>query len=272
MKECLSLLLSLCLLLAPLSLAASASVGDRLRFTVNTLDGGTVTQDDYQDKLLLLVFVKTQMYPDGTPVCGLSMRCAQALADIYWLNDPGVEVLLLDANNYGEEPTRQFAEYCDPEGHLTFCWGRGANWLLADAYRDARSFGICALVRDGVVADTFDNVRDGETITSHLAPYFTDGLRRTHVADLGRGYYNGSINAKLDNESGTIRALFAFYNGGRLVYTHEEQVTAAGEQWLSLWLPDGLTYTEAKLFLLDGASAPLCPAARSAPDHWAVPQ
>ncbi|MBE7003458.1 MAG: hypothetical protein E7425_04115 [Ruminococcaceae bacterium] len=247
-KRGVSFLLTFVLLLGLLTAPARAYAPT---WSLSTLDGGTVTQDSYRDRVQLLVFYRAAMN-DGSAVCSNSARLLRELAQSSWISDSRLKVVAMAVD--GADDTAAFKSAFAPNcGDIVFALG-GSNlmWNIV-GYGQSVTFGVCAIVKDGEVKEYWDGCYSAQTCKQKLAAYVD--FDASASASLSGSLSSGTVSYQVKGAPSGARLIAASFNkSGRLLDVRTASVSGSMNGTVS-GLKSGTSY---RLFLVDRSFVPQC--------------
>ncbi len=177
-----------CLILLIGSLPVSAQAASAPGWTLSTLDGDSITENTYADRTQLLVFYRGSMNGNNA-VCYNSRSILQSLGEAYWIDDPDVQVITIEADHGDRDSVAAFKETFAPDlDQVVFAYG-GSSLMWSYHGYGSLSFSFCVILQDGEVVETFDGVSDAAEISGHLAEYVDLGDDPNRAQTLVTGQY-----------------------------------------------------------------------------------
>ncbi len=141
-------------------------------WSLRTLDGGTVTQDSYADRIQLLVFYRATL-SDGSAMCWNSGNTIQSLAQCAWISDPTIKVIAADVDGNDSAAVAAFKAQAAPDcTEIVFALDGGSlMWSIARQMGNAGSvtLAVCAILVDGKLVDFWTGNYSAATCLEHIA-------------------------------------------------------------------------------------------------------
>ena len=142
-------------------------------WSLRTLDGGTVTQDSYADRIQLLVFYRATLLDDGSAMCWNSGNTIQSLAQCAWTSDPTIKVIAADVDGNDRAGVEAFkSQYAPDCSDIVFALDGGSlMWSIAGQMGNAGSvtLAVCAILVDGKLVDFWTGNYSADTCLEHIA-------------------------------------------------------------------------------------------------------
>ena len=181
-------------------------------WSLPTLEGGTVTQDTYRDKVQLLVFYRGRLNNEKY-VCYNSYSILADLADADWIGDESVQVIAMEADGNDTDTVSRFREYYAPDcSDIVFALeANELMWELARAggMSGSITFPVCAVLRDGELEAVWDGYTTAGTCRTAV---FTSGLEEGGSLTL---VPKTSVPVRGRYHQEEVRSMLAMINGFR---------------------------------------------------------
>lgn len=160
-------------------------------WSLETLDGTTITQDTYKKKTQLLVFYRGGM-SDGEGICWNSNNLISKLADAWWTANNDVQVIAIESTDCSKAETKAYKKQYAPKAkNIVFAYG-GSNLLWEKIVPETSlassgyvTFGICVVVQKGEIVDCWQYENSAANCETKLRQFVDLGtdprLKQTRV-------------------------------------------------------------------------------------------
>ena len=141
-------------------------------WSLQTLDGGTVTSSSYADRIQLLVFYRATLSNDSA-MCWNSGNTVESLAQCAWISDPTIKVIAADVDGNDKAAVEAFKALYAPDcSDIVFALDGGdLMWSIARQMGNSGSvtLAVCALLVDGKLVDFWTGNYNAENCLVHIA-------------------------------------------------------------------------------------------------------
>ncbi|MBQ4381262.1 MAG: Ig-like domain-containing protein [Oscillospiraceae bacterium] len=164
-------ILSVCLCVVLVLSLAPAALAEGVSFSLPNIQGGTVTQDTYKDKVQLLVFIPADSSYAGSFISGINKS--------FWIDNPNIQVIVVDCSKGASSVMENFkSTYAPGVSKIVFSGGGDAGYDLMWQLHGygSLSYNYCAIIKDGELVESWDACNDTATCEEKL---------RTYVPDMG---------------------------------------------------------------------------------------
>ena len=174
---CIAVLLFILCFLYSRPVYASDEGAIPVSYSFPTISGGTVTENDFQSDLQLVVFLRSTMMEDNRGKCSNSTNIASELHAASWAHTEGLRIILVDANGQDANMVASFKERYAPD-NTDFVFAYNGNntmwnyyWTWTDYASNSLMFPVCALIKDGYLLDLWTGDPFADTCFDHVSAH-----------------------------------------------------------------------------------------------------
>ena len=169
-----------------------------------TLDGGTITASTYADKTQVLIFYRGKLV-DGGAMCYNSGNTIQSLPKLYWLDNPNVQIIAVEADDTGRDDVAAFVNKFAPDcPNVVFAYG-GNDLMWALHGYGSLTYAYCAIIQNGQIVDNWEGNSGSSQLTEHVGQY----------VNLGENQDLGTVTVKGTFQQSQARTMLEMVNGFR---------------------------------------------------------